>query len=189
MIEQVLKIINDQLKGIDAAEIIYGIGQTITRISGSVKDTLPGIVNRDGEIAYVGIDDTYSLIIYHKLNSTAITLNKNGTGNRYGDITNNNSLSLYAYWDFNKINIRHDELLMLLQSRIPIAISGLENIKIAIINQTNAILNSNQIYAQEYSYDDQKLLPENKNILQLNYNIQITFNPDCFRQCPQCNPQ
>ena len=188
MIGKVLDIIvNESLKGIHKAEKFFGIAESVNRQTGSVLERMPGIVAPDGEITYAGIDDVNSLMVYFKVNSTSISVIRSGFGDNYGGYRNVFNVSAYIYWDRHRLNMSSDQMIMLIQSRMPIAIRGIEDLKSVEIILTGANTNTLQIYFQEYaSSNDLKPLPENKRIVQLNFNIDITFNPECFRQCPEC---
>lgn len=188
MIARILDIItNEGLRGINEAEKFFGIAETINRSTGTVEERMPGIVSPNGEITYAGIDDINTLMVYFKINSTTIALTKTGSGDRYGDYKNVFSVSAYVYWDAHRLNMTSDQIIMLMQSRMPVAIRGLKDLKSVIIVLTGATTNTLQIYNQEYSSNGPLTpLPENKRIVQLNFNIEITFNPECFRQCPEC---
>lgn len=186
MIGSIIDIINNNLSGWHSDEIFYGVAESILRTSGSVITKLPGIVHSNGEIKYVGIDDIKSIIGYHKLNSISTTQLTNGNGDSFGDIRNVYNMSLFIYWDANKINSINDTALFIAQSRLPLGIHGIKDIKNVVIRLVNANLNTYQIYRQEYEFEEIIPLPENKRIIQINYNAEITFKPECFRQCPEC---
>lgn len=185
MISEVLDLINEQLMGINPAEKIYGQAQTVHRISGSETDELPGIIGADGEIKYVGIDDVESIIIYHKLNAGSIIQQNNGRGDTVGDLQDTFSLSLITYWDRKKIKLMPDQMLLLIQARMPQEIRGIKDIKTIRIRPVNINLNTLQIFNTEYRSNIFRL-PANIHLIQLNYNIETVFNPDCFRECPEC---
>lgn len=189
MIGKILDIIaNESLAGIHSNEKFFGIAETVNRQTGSVVESMPGIVAPNGEITYAGIDDVHSIMMYFKLNSTSISLIRNGVGDHYGGYRNVFNLSAYIYWDMHALNLNSDQVIMLIQSRMPIAMRGITDVKSVEIILTGANAGTLQIYNQEYasSNDDLKPLPENKRIVQLNFNIDITFNPECFRKCPEC---
>lgn len=190
MINKVLDIINDQLAGIQRGEKIFGIAASVLRMQGAVVERMPGVVKADGEIMYVGIDDVYSLMIYHKINSSTIRQLSNGIGDNYGDIRNVFSMSAIIYWDTSRLNLYSDQMLLMLQSRMPLGIRGIVDVKNINIVLTDANTNTHQVYQQEYESEEQlKPLPAHMHIMQLNYNIESTTNPECYRQCPVCDPQ
>src|SRR6186713_2829524 len=188
MIDTILDaIIKDSLSGIDDNEVFFGIAETVIRQSGNIQERMPGIVNYNGEIKYAGIDDVNSLMVYFKNASATIANTRNGFGDRLGDFRNVFSVGMYVYWDTKRIKLSVDEMLMMMQSRLPNAIIGIENAKTVLLIPITANTNTFQIYLQEYgSGEGIRPLPESKRIMQFNFNIEITFNPECFRKCPEC---
>ncbi len=188
MIDTILNaIIEKSLSGIHESEKFFGIAETVLRETGSVLERMPGIINSIGEIKYAGIDDIHSVMVYFKNTSATIAGAKNGTGDNYGDFRNVFNLGMYVYWDTQKINMSPDEMLMMMQSRLPNVIRGIKDAKTIALLPLNANTNTYQIYLQEYgSSERMRPLPESKRILQLNFSIEITFNPECFRKCPEC---
>jgi hypothetical protein len=187
MINTVIDIVNKQISGFGAEEKIFNIAESILKITGSEQIKMPGIVLPDGEIKYVGIDDIFSFMVYHKINSISITQLTNGIGDNFGDIKNIFNVSAFIYWDMQKIKESIDKMLFIIQSRLPLLIKGIDDIKTVAIKLINSNINSYQLYRQEYEYENIKPLPENKKIIQINYNAEITFKPECFRQCPECS--
>lgn len=181
MIQDIIDTINQALSGIFPAQKCYSLAQSVLRNQGSEVEVLPGEVNKDGEIVYVGLDDVYSLITYHKLSSIATTQLPNGRGDNPGDLQNNYQLSLVAYWDRKKLNAMPDEMLLLLQSRWPRILVGAD-IKTGTANFGATITNSLQIFNTEYQGTKFRL-PANHSLMQINYTLSITFNPLCIPKC------
>lgn len=182
MIEEILEIINSSLEGLHLDQKVYGLAQTVIRVQGSEQDALPGLVERNGEIKYVGIDDVDSIIIYHKLNGLTSTQQNKGIGDRPGDVKNNYNMSAIAYWDRKRYNKMPDEFMMIIQSRIPSIVTGLDKIKTLMIKPTGAVTNSIQVFSQEYN-GTKFNLPSNANLMRIDYTIETTFNPDCLKEC------
>lgn len=182
MINEVLSILNNALTGLHADEKIYGMAQSVVRVSGSVTELLPGTIDRTGEVTYVGIDDVSSLILYHKLNSLSTVAKTNGVGDKPGDMVNTYGLSTIIYWDRRRYNKMPDELILVIQARLPQIITGIADIKLTKIKTGNANFNSLQVYTQEYQGTEFKL-PPSANLIQLGLTIEITFNPDCLPDC------
>jgi hypothetical protein len=183
MVNEVINILNEQITDLVTGQAVYGLAQTVLRKQGTEREMLPCIVSPDGEGKYVGIDDVKSLITYHKLNSATSTQIANGKGDNPGDISNTYTLSLLIYWDRKRFNKQPDELLMLIQARWPQVILNMPDTKSVGIRITNSIMNSQQIYSQEYQLENPNL-PANIHLMQINYNIEIKFNPACVEACP-----
>lgn len=183
MVRDILKILNTELKGLTSDESIYGLTQSILRIQGLEREILPCVVSEDGEGKYVGLDDVKSVIIYHKLNSSSTRYLTNGKGDNPGDIVNTYAMSLLIYWDRKRLNKYPDEMLQVIQARIPVLILDMPNTKSVRTQIGNSNFNSLQVYGQEYQETNPKL-PANINLMQVNYTIEITFNPACIESCP-----
>lgn len=182
MISEVLDIINESWKGLHIDMKTYGLSQSVIRTMGSEREFLPGLVDRTGEIQYVGLDDVYSIIVYHKLNNISSSQTNKGMGDRFGDIQNNYTLSAFVYWDRKRYNKLPDELLLVLQARTPIMVTDLQDTKTLRIRITGANTNSIQNYSAEYQGIEFKL-PANANLMKVDYTIETTFNPDCLKDC------
>jgi hypothetical protein len=188
MVYKILDIINEGIAGIHVDERIYGLAENVTRETSSGYISMPGVVDINNEVKYLGVDDIYSFIVYHKITNATIVYNSTGYGENYGDAVNTYLSSLYVYWDRKKIMLYPPDMLLLLQARMPVAIKGLKDIKQAVVLIGNANTNTQQIYQQEYSSNEPLTrLPEGKYIMQINYNIRITFNPSCFTNCVECD--
>lgn len=188
MIEEVIKLINTGLQGIDSDEKIIGLTQLIWRLSGADKvDYLPGVVDSSGEAIYAGIDDVNSIMLYHRSNAAQLSFTRNSGG--YGDGRQNEdviSFSLISVWDTRKIQTEKADMLLLLRSRIPQEIAGIDGINQIVITPTGALLNTKQIFESEYKMQVAYLLPNFINIIQLNYNIQFKYDPRCIEKCINC---
>lgn len=182
MISEVLDIINESWKGLHIDQRLYGLAQTMIRIQGSEREFLPCVVDKTGEGEYVGLDDVYSIIVYHKLNNISSSQTNKGMGDRFGDIQNNYTLSAFVYWDRKRCNKMPDELLLALQARTPIMVTDLQDTKTLRIRITGANTNSFQNYSTEYQGTEFKLAA-NYNLMKIDYTIETTFNPDCLKDC------
>jgi hypothetical protein len=189
MIEEVIRLINAGLCGLHKSEKILGITQSVWRLSGDDKvDYLPGVVDYNGEVEYAGIDDINSIIIYHKENAAQLSFSRNNVG--YGDARENEdviSFNLISAWDTRQIKMQRSDMLLMLRSRIPQGIAGIKDIHKIVITPTGALLNTKQIFDSEYKTQSVYLLPNFINIIQLNYNIQFKYNPQCIERCINCN--
>lgn len=179
--------INDHLRNQfpkDAA--FFGVCQSIPRIQGSVEEVLPGQVNQTtGEIKYVGVDDRNSLVAYHKLNGITVepVNTRGGFGDEPSDTRNTYSLSMLVYHDMKKTGDTSD-LFLHLQNTFPQFMNA-PPYKSVLLRITSVILNSGQLFAQEYKGTSFKL-PATSVLFQLNYTIESSFKRGCFEKlCPE----
>jgi len=175
--------INDHFSGLVPGIKVYGIARSIVRRTGTVVETLPGIVSYKGEIEYVGIDDVNSVRIYHKSVSISTTQRNNGSGNNIGDIVNTYGMAMFVYLDRAKLNLDAEEFFLYLQANMP------DNVKadpFAYISfrLTNVNLNPEQVFAAEYRGIEFSL-PAEKTFFQVNYTIETVLKKQCFATCPE----
>lgn len=181
MINPIINKINEQLSKVFEGKI-YGLAQSVIRIIGNEAEIIPALVDYEGEGKYVGLDDTYPVIIYHKLNSLKTENAKyKGYGDDNADQVNTYDNSLIVYYDRKKLKKLPDEMYLKIQ------ISVQENLKIdpfktVSIKFNNVILNSAQVFANEYRGTAYKLAPE-KNLIAINYTVESTFKKGCFDKC------
>lgn len=187
MIDEIIRLINDGFAGIHSDEKIFGLTQRVYRQIGDGIDFMPGIVKIDGEIIYAGIDDLNSIMIYHRVNNAQLVFDNRpgyGDGRKTQDVI---SFSAIALWDTRKIKYQAPDILLLLRSRMPQEIRGIQDIDQLIITPTGGILNTKQVFDSEYSIQGSYLLPNFINLVQLNYNIQFKYDPQCMNKCIDCS--
>lgn len=163
---------------------IYGLTQSVIRITGSEEELLPCVVDESGESVYVGIDDLDPFILYHKNNSVNTRLIA-GTafGDEDFDIVNTFNNSLIVYMDRKKTKMMPDEVAFALQANFPnSATFKNRDFKLIRIPFQGVILNSIQVYLAEYG-QAAKALDPSKSMLAINYQIEVTFARKCFSDC------
>ena len=167
------------------------INDIVCKINESFENTFKGIktygvsilIDREGKTQPivnempVAIDDSYAMQIYHRINSINI-VNKDGFGDKTNTI-NTFVMSLFLFNNQKLTKLRADEIVMILQS-------VLTNINIYSVRilPTSANLTSSAIYASEYRGSNFRM-SEFYNLIQFNYNIEITFKSGCFDLCPE----
>lgn len=179
-----LNKINGNITGILPDTKVFGLAQSIVRTAGEGNETLPGIVGKDGEIEYVGIDDINAVRIYHKVNSVTSSrvATRQGFGDELNDIVNVYLMSMVVWIDHKRTKLHPEDLFLFLQANIPDEIKS-DPYKRILLSVTSVNFNSRAVFAAEYAGIDFKL-PENKSLFQLNYNIESTFSKNCFVKCP-----
>lgn len=187
MINKILNIINNDLKGIHSDEKIYSLTQTIVyeNASGNLIQG-PIILTGDDDIKYVGIDDIDSIIIYHKINNVQTRVLQNGRGDKSGDVKNTYAMSLICFWKMLKVRLFPDEMLLLIQARTPNALLSIPNTSACVFTGLNAILNPLQVYAVEYGNNSEYRLPTDMGMLQYNYQLELTLSQECLKKCVNC---
>lgn len=183
-LREYIKKLNQDLQGLISGIKVFGIAQPVTRPGeGDTEELLPGEVDQDGEITYVGIDDVDPVRIYHRIAGLLVTRATNqGYGEAESDVVNTYQMAMIVYINHKKTKLYPEELFLYLQANIPDAIKSepYKNIKVRI---ANVITNSQVVYRAEYGASTYKL-PAEQSLFQVNYTIETRFKKDCFVKCP-----
>lgn len=172
--------INDELQRLFPKGKIHGVAQSIVRTRGTEVEQLPGIVSKTGEIGYVGIDDRFETIIYHKLSQ--ITTRDSTVIRSVGDAraasVNTFSLTMYVFIDETKTCIPADEVYLKILTGISESFM-IEPYRSVLLRINSVILNTEQIFAAEYKGTAFKL-PATAVLFSISYTIEATFLKGCF---------
>lgn len=190
MIDEIIGLINGGFDGLHQTEIILGIADSIHRVDSEGNiEYIPGIVKLGAdEAVYAGVDDVRSIILYHKTNSVSLSFGATRNSG-YGDSrrnVDNISASIIALWDTRVLKLHSADMMLLLRSRMPQLIKGIPEIGDASIASTGAVLNTKQIFDAEYRFSKPYLLPLYIKMLQINYTIQLNYDPVCIGKCINC---
>lgn len=168
----------------------HGICQGMVRrkSDGEGVEVLPSYVNNEGEAKYVGPDDDYSLIIYHRVNS--ITVGKAANIRPFGDDrpadANVARMSLVVFGRRDVLQLSSDALAILLQAAMPDAASDALRKELqfvaANINVSDINLNDLQVFREEYQGIEFFLKPE-QFLFKVNYTVESAFLKGCFKKC------
>jgi len=153
---------------------VFGIADMVT----SGNATFPVFfVSNNGE--WAGFDDRKHVILYHKFGSVQSRQVK-GYGDS-NDINNTYTMSLVIYYNSTATKLRSDELFAFIQATMPekVTISPFNYIRNTI---SGAILNTQQVFQQEYKGIAYSLKPE-QNLISINYTIETQFKKGCFSCC------
>lgn len=161
---------------------LHGLCQSVVRRSGSEYELLPAEVTKNGEMIYVGIDDTAPIIIYHKCENITFAAVKGGYGDSPGDNINNYQNSMIVYMDRSITKLLPEELLLYVQANFPTNLKASPYIS-NHIKFTGVVLNTRAVFEKEYKGSEFKL-PAEKSLFQINYSIESRFRKDCFEKCP-----
>lgn len=170
---------------------VVDVCEVFQRNENEITQSLPGYINHDGEITYVGPDDEYNLIIYHKVNSIFFSkLVKSAYGDSRGLDTQTASMSMIVFCKRDAVRITNTDMALLLQANFPEAASAdlLQQLQFKKCSMAigNAVLNNLQVFQEEYQGVGYFLKPE-QFLLKLNYSIESTFLKECFNTCCNAN--
>lgn len=160
---------------------ILGLAWPYPEKSGS--DTLLKIVpaiyaNNSDEGTIIDLDDSYSVILYHKLSSYAFqTFQKNATGNdQFQQLTADASMIVWALRE--DLNMQADDLSDLIVFNLPTQYTAAGIVKCTIAPvQTD--FDFIRVFRQEYQSVDYFLKPGHI-LLQIKYRVVAVIKPNCF---------
>lgn len=149
----------------------YGVGKTAINSDGKQQSYING--------QYIGIDDTYSAMLYHKDQSVAsTTVPGSGYGNDERSLQNTYTMAMIVYFNEKKCGVMADTLYTFIQSTITgvLKAQGYKSIR---VNVQSAILNDAQVWRQEYGNTPYQL-SDAQRLLQINYNVVFVFDKNCI---------
>jgi hypothetical protein len=132
---------------------------------------------------YIGIDDTYPSIIYHKELSVASAILPGGFGESVGNLQNTFQMAMIVYFNETKCGLSADKLYMFIQSAITGVLKA-EDYKQVRVGVSSAVLNDVQVWRQEYGNAPYKLADAQR-LIQINYSIVTVFDNKCIT-IPKC---
>jgi hypothetical protein len=171
-------------------DIISSLNKSFDLPKGSEVNGIAELVFRDDTTLpevdgkYVGIDDTYSVRIYHRLlgMQTKIAPRSN-FGDSAGDISNTYSLAMVVFLQKERAKMYPDELLTRIQASMPETIKMEPYRRINIVF-SGAALDSQSNWVQEYRTGTDYRLKSGQYLFKINYSIETIFSKGCFPGCP-----
>lgn len=192
IVDYINKTLNEELFAGDcfSNRKVIGLAQSLPKNSGEKIQLLPSYVNNDGEANYVGPEEDYDLIIYHRITSILVT---RANLKAYGDTrqldANVAKIGLVVFGRRDKLKLTNDELAILLQASMPQAATKeiLKQLQFqaANINLTEIVLTDLQVFQEEFQNVTYFLKPE-QFLFKINYTIESAFLKECFKKC-NCN--
>lgn len=184
LLRSLIEKINAAFQGVIPGIKTFGLAQSIVRKTREEEEEkLPGVVDLNGEVEYVGIDDVDPIRLYHRVSGISTGRStRQGVGDSLSDIMNTYQMSMIVFVNNKRTKLFPEEVFLFLQSNIPDAVKS-DPYKLIFIRTTNVILNSQLVFLAEYSGSKFSLPPE-MSLFQINYLIESTFKKDCFAKCP-----
>lgn len=175
-IRDIISSLNESISGIlTAGSEVNGIAELVSKD----ESTIPQI---DGK--FVGVDDKYPIRIYHRLNSLSTKLvPKTGYGESAGDLSNTYTISMVVFLQHARAKLYPDELVLFIQANFPDRLK-MEPYKNIILSFTEAQLDSQSNWTQEYRSGTDYRLKSDQFLFKINYSIETTFSKGCFKKCP-----
>lgn len=142
---------------------------------------LPVVYNKQAqEYNYIGLDDTYPIIIYHKhLQTTYVDLELN-------ERKETNKMQLIVFGRLDALNLDAETLGAFVVTGFPSTIkkNDYSNLPIVInsVTLTDAQPDAQGVFAKEYRNTAYQLGPQHA-LMQFGYTIESTYNRKCFDIC------
>lgn len=187
-VNSIVAEINEAVKGFltgpsFAASSLNGIAYTFLK---EKELALPAVINDKGEAKYIGIDDKYNLIVYHRIITTTPSKKKAGQygdGNKRTTITNKMSMVVFA--NREKLKITQEVLANYILASIPTNIDkeilSKESLSECTIDVLDVNFNSSALYKREYLKDG--FFKPNQMFFEISYQIVYSFHSDCINTC------
>jgi len=148
----------------------------------------PAIMSENNEAQDITVDDTYGLIVYHKVLSSAYapdTKNQFGDRNKYQKQVTRIKMVVYA--KFDKVKLKKEQLEALIAVNFPDQIPDVlfkQPLKLddmgVVLKSSNMI--SAQVWQEEYKGTPLRLAPEDIYFSMI-YDLETSYRKGCFTIC------
>lgn len=190
-LKKIVKYINDGIKGClpECKSLVVDIAEQMVRPAADGKlEIFPSYVNENGEGVYVGPDDDYDVIIYHRINS--IQTGRGRVQESFGDDNLKDThvvrIGMVVFGMRDSLKLSNDEMAVLLHANFPDAVTKemLKELSFSAsnINVKDINLNDMQVFMEEFQNVQFFLKPE-QFLLKMNYTIESAFLKRCFKKC------
>lgn len=169
----------------------FGICETMLKVvdanGGESTQRYPAVIDDEGEATMVDIDDTHSIIFYHRLDSIQNATIKQTFGDGQGDFleTANLTLTMFAFRD--KVQKPIWELEAIIKDRFPnnrITLKDITSgnwVQSSVFRVGNASFDKLAILQKEYT--TVALNYPNVMAMQMSYRIESTWKRGCLNIC------
>lgn len=192
MIKQVVCFINDKLKcglGLNDADF-FGLSEYMLQTFESKDVRVPGVVDENGDLSYVGFDDVNQFRCYHRISAPIVygLDPKGAAGSSRGHIVRTTQLSLIVMAS-RKLKITPEELEHKVTTLMPLqaekALIESLNFRSIKITHINSDLDGYAVFQREFSMPQNRL--KNIMILEVKYKIECVYKDGCINTCINSN--
>jgi hypothetical protein len=194
-----IEIINSSLQSLALSDARFSSGRfEAIAVDVSRKDadtgaitTFPAVMDKNYEAQEITVDDTYPIIIYHKILSKEYAFDKAPAGpNQYGDgnryITETASVKMVVYGKYAALKLTREQLEALITSNFPDSIApvSIQPLKLdnMVVTLKGSDLNSARVWQEEYKGIPLFLAPEDI-LFSIMYSIDTRFRKGCINIC------
>ena len=168
------------LRGLQKAAY-YGVATNGVGEMDGIRVIAPYVFDSDGEGVFVGPDDSFDFILYHR----ALSMSTVSKGGAFGDGTKEvrmtSNMSMIVYYNEKAVCLSPDDIFMVMASKISIPPTMGDVMGISI-NLGSVSFNKEDIFASEYKAVPYNLSAEQQ-IFRIDYTLEGTFRKDCLNIC------
>ena len=189
-LKQQVQIINKLIRATSLSDKRFQSGRyeslavDVSEKDGEKVKTFPAIMNSNYEAVPVSVDDTFPIIIYHKIVSkTNVPVPDSGYGDGNKGRKERADMRMVVYGKYAKLQMTQEELEALITMNFPdqIAKAEISGLKLdAMLVQWNSSnMNGLQVFNQEYRGIEPFLAPEDI-FFSISYSIECRYRKGCF---------
>jgi hypothetical protein len=161
---------------------VRGIAELVT----TEEETKPAIVDRYGDCTYVGLDDTYSFQLYHRVIQPTAELNIEEEFGDRKNIKENTEMLMVVMGDRNRLQLTAEDIKTGIVAALPLElpVSELNSLGLRSANIIPGSFNWNrqEVYEGEFKLEE-TLLKTNTIMFSFTYTIETVFDQACFTLC------
>ncbi len=188
-LKEQIKIVNDALRAGSLSDARFSNGLfeeiaiDVSRMNEEKVETFPAIMDNNYEAREISVNDTYPIIIYHKIirKGYAIAPNNFGDGNK--SMIEKTDVKMVVYGKYASLKITAEQLEAVIAMGFPdnVAKAKLTALKLdsMSVNLIGSNMNSAVVFQEEYKGFDLFLSAEDI-FFSMNYSIESKFRKGCF---------
>ena len=192
MIKEVVCFIDEKIScglALDSAQF-KGLAEYMLQTFNEKDVRVPGVIDANGELTYVGFDDVDSFRCYHRISAPiAYGLDPKGaTGNSRGHIVRTVQMSLFVMAS-RKLNLLSEELEQKITTLLPMEaestlVESLKYRSMKIIH-INSDLDGYTVFQKEFNMPANRL--KNIMLFEVKYKIECVYKDGCINTCINSN--
>ncbi len=172
--------------------LIENIAKPCVVADGDGFKIFPAVITVGGTEKYLGLDDTYPLIVYHKILNKSYTIQSanNQYGSGYSRMIENTNAYMVVYAKQSKVGLTAEQLEALIIVNFPdkilaSSLSSLNGVETMTVNLTGSDLDAQTVFNAEYQNVSYPLGLEDI-LIRINYQIEVAYNKSCLNVCEPC---
>ena len=160
---------------------LWGICTSATGEVNGTEVIAPYFFNSEGEGIFVGPDDNYDFILYHRCDGLVMSPSVGQFGDGLAATALAAVMSMTIFYNEKVLCLSPDEMALIVIAKITVP-KNLENVKSISINLSQVSFDKEAIFASEYKALPYPLSAEQQ-LLRISYTLEGTFRKDCLIIC------